>query len=62
MYLVTPLSLGIPVRPVALRPHLSGKFAFVRFESSLAHKKHWIKERDQRRPNVVPFLIMQNAN
>jgi hypothetical protein len=48
MYLVTPLSLGNPVRPEALRPHLSDKFAFFRIDSSLAEKNTWFKEPQQR--------------
>lgn len=45
MYLATPLSSENPVRPVALRPHLSDEFAFFRFDMSLSHKKYQFKER-----------------
>jgi hypothetical protein len=45
MHLVTPLSSENPVRPVALRPHLSDEFAFFRFDMSLYHKKYQFKER-----------------
>jgi hypothetical protein len=60
MFLATPLSLGEPVRPVALRPYLSDKYAAYRTESSLAHTFWQFKETEPERTALFYERIMKN--
>lgn len=60
VHLVTPLSLGKPIRPEALRPYLSDKFAFFRVPSSVADKNQQFKEPQPCPANAVSAMIMQN--
>ena len=53
-FLATPLSLGEPIRPVALRPYLSDKYAAYRTDSSLAHTLWQFKETEPER--TAPFF------